>query len=148
MNPCELTATITALANAIASKLSDNELALVAAATTQLGDTLATISVQRDLNSRCLSNCSQKWIEFVLMFSFLYSQHFSKGRPFRAAFSILLPLSTVLYREYAFRFLEFLFPAFWDPRNHADTINLILQKNDEIGKYTEKVRLASHYRHL
>lgn len=60
MNPCELTATITALANAIASKLSDNELALVAAATTQLGDTLATISVQRDLNSRCLSNCSQK----------------------------------------------------------------------------------------
>lgn len=60
MNPCELTATITALANAIASKLSGNELALVAAATAQLGDTLATISVQRDLNSRSLSDCSQK----------------------------------------------------------------------------------------
>ncbi len=59
MNPCELTATITALANAIASKLSDNELALVAVATSQLGDTLATISVQRELNSRSLPNCQQ-----------------------------------------------------------------------------------------
>jgi len=47
MNTCELTVGITAAANAIARGLSDDELSLAAAAFTQLGDTLATISVQR-----------------------------------------------------------------------------------------------------
>ena len=47
MDPCELTASITAAANAIACKLSDDELTLLAAALVQLGDTLATIATQR-----------------------------------------------------------------------------------------------------
>lgn len=52
MNPCALSASITALANALACKLSNDELDLVAAALTQLGDTLATISVQRSICER------------------------------------------------------------------------------------------------
>ena len=47
MNPLELTATITALANAIACRLSEDQLNLLALILTQLGDTLATISAQR-----------------------------------------------------------------------------------------------------
>ena len=49
MNALELTSSITALANAIACQISDDELVLLAAVFTQLGDTLATISVQRDI---------------------------------------------------------------------------------------------------
>lgn len=49
MNALELTSSITALANAIACQVSDDELDLLAAVFTQLGDTLATISVQRDI---------------------------------------------------------------------------------------------------
>ena len=44
MIPCELTAAITAAANMLASKLSDNELSLLGTVFTQLGDTLETIS--------------------------------------------------------------------------------------------------------
>ena len=50
MTPCELTMNVTALANAIACQLSDNDLELAAVIFSQLGDTLATIAVQR---SRC-----------------------------------------------------------------------------------------------
>ena len=50
MNPCELTASVTALANALACGLTEEKLGLLAAVLTQLGDTLATIAVQR---SRC-----------------------------------------------------------------------------------------------
>lgn len=46
MNACELTASITAAANAIACRL-DDALALFAAVLVQLGDTLATIATQR-----------------------------------------------------------------------------------------------------
>ena len=49
MNACELTASITAAANAIACKLSDDELSLLSAIPAQLGDTLATIATQRAL---------------------------------------------------------------------------------------------------
>ena len=47
MNPCELTAAITALANTIACQLTTDELGLVGAIFSQLGDTLTTIAVQR-----------------------------------------------------------------------------------------------------
>ena len=47
MNPCELTATITAVANAIACRFGNDELTLIAAGLVQLGDTLATIATQR-----------------------------------------------------------------------------------------------------
>lgn len=49
MNPCQLTTSVTALANALACRLSDEEAALLAAVLTQLGDTLATIVTQKDL---------------------------------------------------------------------------------------------------
>lgn len=53
MNPCELTAVVTAAANMIASKLNDDELALIAAVLVQLGDTLTTIGAQRAVCSKC-----------------------------------------------------------------------------------------------
>ena len=49
MNPCELTASVTALANALACKLTEEELSLLAAVLTQLGDTLTPIAVQRGI---------------------------------------------------------------------------------------------------
>ena len=49
MNSLELTAAITAVANAVACHLSTSELALVASLFVQLGDTLATIVSQRTL---------------------------------------------------------------------------------------------------
>lgn len=52
MSPCELTSAVTALANIIASKLSDDEVAVLAPVLTQLGDTLATIIVQREICDR------------------------------------------------------------------------------------------------
>lgn len=52
MSPCELTSAVTALANIIASKLSDDEVASLAPILTQLGDTLFTITVQREICSR------------------------------------------------------------------------------------------------
>lgn len=53
MNPLELTTSITALANAIACKLSVNQLNLLGAILTQLGDTIITIATQRSI---CESN--------------------------------------------------------------------------------------------
>ena len=47
LNACELTASVTAAANAIACRLSTDELSLLSAVLVQLGDTLATIAAQR-----------------------------------------------------------------------------------------------------
>ena len=44
MNSLELTSAVTALANAIACKLTFDEMALLSSVLVQLGDTLATIS--------------------------------------------------------------------------------------------------------
>ena len=52
MNPCELTASITALANALACRLNEDELNLLGVSLTQLGDTLLTIATQRSICSR------------------------------------------------------------------------------------------------
>ena len=49
MNACELTATITALANWMACQLTTEELELVGVSLTQLGDTLLTIVTQRSI---------------------------------------------------------------------------------------------------
>lgn len=46
MSPCELTASVTAVANMIASKLSNDEIAVLAPVFSQLGYTLETIRVQ------------------------------------------------------------------------------------------------------
>ena len=47
MNCCQLTASITAISNVIASGLSIEEITLLAAVLVQLGDTLATIATQK-----------------------------------------------------------------------------------------------------
>ena len=49
MNSLELTSAVTALANAIACRLSTDELALLSGILVQLGDTLATIAAQQAL---------------------------------------------------------------------------------------------------
>lgn len=49
MNPCELTASITAVANGLACGLTPEEVGLLGAIFMQLGDTLTTISLQRSL---------------------------------------------------------------------------------------------------
>lgn len=49
MNSCELTASVTAVANAIACKLSDDELNVLGVTLTQLGDTLLTIATHRGI---------------------------------------------------------------------------------------------------
>lgn len=49
MNPCELTASITAIANTIACNLTEDELNLLGVVLTQLGDTLLTIATQRSI---------------------------------------------------------------------------------------------------
>lgn len=49
MNACELTASITALANALACGRSADEVSLLGTVFTQLGDTLVTIATQRSL---------------------------------------------------------------------------------------------------
>lgn len=55
MNNCDplaLTTTVNTLAVAIADQLNDGDLAFAAAILTQLGDTLATIAVQRQICTR------------------------------------------------------------------------------------------------
>jgi hypothetical protein len=47
MNPCQYTLTITAIANALAGNMSDDELNLAASVFSQIGDTLATILIVR-----------------------------------------------------------------------------------------------------
>lgn len=49
MNACELTVSITAAANAIACKLTVDEVNLLGVTLTQLGDTLLTIATQRSI---------------------------------------------------------------------------------------------------
>lgn len=49
MNPLELTTTITALANALSCKLTVDQLNLLGAILTQLGDTLITIAAQKTI---------------------------------------------------------------------------------------------------
>ena len=52
VNSCELTASITAIANALACKLTEDEVTLLGVALTQLGDTLLTIAAQTSTCSR------------------------------------------------------------------------------------------------
>ena len=57
MNACELTASITAVANAIPCKLSIEETTLLATVLVQLGDTLATIATQRAICEEKTDRC-------------------------------------------------------------------------------------------
>ena len=49
MSPCEITAFISSLAICISKSYDDKELAVIAAAFTQLGDSIETILAQREL---------------------------------------------------------------------------------------------------
>ena len=49
MDPCRLTATITAIANYLACRLNQEELELLGVTLTQLGDTLLTIVTQKSI---------------------------------------------------------------------------------------------------
>ena len=49
MNACELTASITAIANWLACPLSQDELELLGVSMTQSGDTLLTIATQKSI---------------------------------------------------------------------------------------------------
>ena len=49
MTPCELTASLTALANPLACRLTTEELTLLGVVLTQLGDTLTTIAIGREV---------------------------------------------------------------------------------------------------
>ena len=49
MNACELTAAITAIANAAACDLTDDELTILGSALVQLSDTLLTIAAYRSI---------------------------------------------------------------------------------------------------
>lgn len=51
-DPLALTTTVNSLAVAIAGQLNDQELGLVGAILTQLGDTLETIAAHREICSR------------------------------------------------------------------------------------------------
>lgn len=57
MNPCELAFSVTAAAATFAEQLSDDDLELWASVFVQLGDTMATIALQRE---RCKAACKQK----------------------------------------------------------------------------------------
>lgn len=52
MQSCEIVTFITALACALSKCCSDDEISVLAAAFTQLGDTLATIAAQNQLCNR------------------------------------------------------------------------------------------------
>ena len=54
MNSLELTSAVTALASAIAYKLTVEEMALLASVLVQLGDTLATIAARESLRGNSI----------------------------------------------------------------------------------------------
>lgn len=49
MNACELTASITAIANTLACNLTEDEITLLGTVLNQLGDTLLTIGTHRSI---------------------------------------------------------------------------------------------------
>lgn len=55
MNACELTASVTALANTLACKLSEDEINMLGTVLTQLGDTLLTIVAHQAI---CRNACN------------------------------------------------------------------------------------------
>ena len=52
MNLCEITSSVTAAANALSCRMSDEELTLLASVLVQLGDTLVTIVILRSITKK------------------------------------------------------------------------------------------------
>lgn len=64
MTSLELTSAITAIANALACKLTSDEIALLSTVFVQLGDTLATIAAvqnKAENNQNCPDNSKQRF---------------------------------------------------------------------------------------
>ena len=59
LNPCELPASITAIANALACRLTTDQLNLLGAILTQLADTLLTIAAHRSICCPPQNNTNQ-----------------------------------------------------------------------------------------
>ncbi|WP_310602553.1 DUF6774 domain-containing protein [Anaerosporobacter sp.] len=59
MNSCNLVATITGIACTLSNCLSEEELAILAAALTQLGDTIATILTNEEIRENCCNGSSE-----------------------------------------------------------------------------------------
>lgn len=57
VDACKLTAAVTALANTLAGRLSNEELNILGCILTQLADTLFTIAAQRERICSCAENC-------------------------------------------------------------------------------------------
>ena len=71
MNACELTAAVTAIANTIACRLTDDELSVLSAILVQLGDTLALIAAKRSLCCNKKNNYSYNLqVRFCTCFCF------------------------------------------------------------------------------
>lgn len=68
MDDCELVALVTAVACGVAKCCSEDEISLLSAAMTQLGDTLATILTQRQIKEKKESNSNQEDSSPVLPF--------------------------------------------------------------------------------
>ena len=60
MNPCELTAAITALANLLAARMTVDQLNMLGVELTQLADTLFTIATQRGICEAACSACREQ----------------------------------------------------------------------------------------
>ena len=63
MTPLELTGAITAVANMLACELTSDDIALLSAIFTQLGDTLATIATiqsNEENKQNCIDNSNQR----------------------------------------------------------------------------------------
>lgn len=60
MNSCELTTAVTAISNALSCRLSIDELTLLGAVFTQLGDTLTTIATQKSICENIEKNSVSK----------------------------------------------------------------------------------------
>lgn len=61
MQECELAVSISAIACGLAKCMSEEELVLLGASLTQLGDTLATIVARRDYCKNIRENCEEKF---------------------------------------------------------------------------------------
>ncbi|NLC18628.1 MAG: hypothetical protein GX757_05300 [Clostridiales bacterium] len=53
MNECELVVFVSTIACSLAKCLSEDELAILAAVFSQLGDTIETILTHREINEKC-----------------------------------------------------------------------------------------------
>ena len=77
MNACELTASITAIANWLACQLSQDKLELLGVSLTQLGDTLLTIATQKSICCKWIAKARTLIRKCVLILALLIGHYLS-----------------------------------------------------------------------